>query len=503
MNRPDMSPAARGLILLAAVAALAAYLGCTNDPFNPDELPNSPPIASVFIGAPDGSELNPTSYYSRTFHWSGSDVDGFVEEFYVSIETEAGVDAPWVTTTETDTSMTFTTDDEGLAQALIRVACRDDRGAVSDTVSQFIPLKNFPPVINFVTDYDTLFWSYSSANFRFFAMDLDGNVTMSDSVTYYLDTADTLLAPVDRNDPDADPAVRPVRLPIEDQNDGLFEIEFHGDAPPGDRTLNVLVGDEADAVTRFTWEWEVRPVMSRVLLVDDFIGNYDKATHYAAMDSIFGPEQWSLYNLESASTDRRWVFTETMRQFDCVFWYTGTSSSAVLAYMAAQVQDYLEPAEADVAAGRILLISKSLVGGGGTVPPSLIRDSLGVNTTPSPPAFYIPVNKTVRKFDTDAWVWDDEDNPWDIVAMHPKTSVGGSVGLLPMAGSEAVYRLEYNRYSQRPPYEPLVGIRTPDRQTEGTARAVTLALQLEHMRMDDVVRELRYLLGEELGVELP
>ncbi len=151
----------------------------------------------------------------------------------------------------------------------------------------------------------------------------------------------------------------------------------------------------------------------------------------------------------------------------------------------------------------MLLVSKTIIGAGGVIPPSLIRNGLGVNTTPSPPSFYIPVDKTVRRSDPSVWEWDDESNPWDIVAMNPKTQVGGSVGLLPMAGAEAIYRLEYWRYNQRPPYEPWVGIRKPDRATSPTAAAVTLALQFEHMRMDDVVRELRYLLGEELGVELP
>ncbi len=492
-----------GPALAAALAVVVAFFGCTNAPFDPDSLPNQPPTARIFIGAPEGIELNPTSYYSRTFSWSGSDVDGFVEEFYVSVEMESGVSAPWATTTGSDTTMTFTTDDEGLAQALIRVACRDDRGAVSDTVSQYIPLRNFPPVINFVADYDTLFWSYSSANFRFFAMDLDGNVTMDDSVVYYLDTADTLLSPVDEDDPEADPAVRPVRKLIASQNEGLFDVEFHGDAPAGARTLFVKVGDEADAVTTFTWEWDVLPVLSPVLLVDDFGGSYDTASYYAAMDTIFGLGQWSLYNLESGSTDRRWVFAETLRQFECVFWYTGSSPSATLAQTASHVLDYLQPVDPEQTPGKLLLASKSLIGGGGLVPPGFIQTGLGVNTTPSPPSFFIPISKTVRKYDHEAWTWDDPDNPWDIVALRPTASVGGSVGLLPMAWGEPVYRLEYHRYNPRPPYEPLVGIRTPVRAESAVASAVTLTLQLEYMRMDDVVRELRYLLGEELGVELP
>ncbi|NTV04056.1 hypothetical protein HGA89_03935, partial [bacterium] len=153
MRRPPIA-----LTLAAALCALAA--GCGNETFDPDSVPNRRPVARIFVTPPEGGVLNPTSYFSRTFHWSGTDEDGFVEAYFVSIETAAGIVAPWTTTVATDTTMTFETDDAGRAQALIRLACRDDRGAYSDTVSQFIPLRNFPPVINFVSDYDTFFWSY-------------------------------------------------------------------------------------------------------------------------------------------------------------------------------------------------------------------------------------------------------------------------------------------------------------------------------------------------------
>ena len=64
--------------------------------------------------------------------------------------------APWDTTTRTDTTMTFATDDEGNAEATFYLACRDDRGALSDTLVQFMPLRNFPPAVNFQSDFDPL-----------------------------------------------------------------------------------------------------------------------------------------------------------------------------------------------------------------------------------------------------------------------------------------------------------------------------------------------------------
>ena len=53
--------------------------------------------------------LNPTSYFNRTFRWSGTDVDGWVVEYHLSIRTDSAVPAPWDTTARTDTTMSFVT----------------------------------------------------------------------------------------------------------------------------------------------------------------------------------------------------------------------------------------------------------------------------------------------------------------------------------------------------------------------------------------------------------
>ena len=201
----------RTLILaLLAAAAGAGFAGCTNDPFDPESVANHKPVARIFISPTEVDSLSPTSYYHRTFYWSGSDADGFVVEFYVTLETPAGVPAPWIATTRTDTTMTFTTDDEGHAEVMLRVACRDDRGALSDTVSQYIPLRNFPPVVNFEADFDTVRWSYGAAAFRFFTLDLDGNETLEPDYRYKLDTADTTIVR-DYGTAGADPALCWVR----------------------------------------------------------------------------------------------------------------------------------------------------------------------------------------------------------------------------------------------------------------------------------------------------
>jgi len=494
----DRRAAALASALLAAAALLG--LGCAGDPYEPDSLPNARPTVRLFVSTAPGDTLNPTSYFARTFHWSGTDVDGFVREYYVSVETEAGVDAAWDTTAATDTTMTFVTDASGLARAVFRLACRDDRGALSDTVSQYIPLRNFPPVVQFATGYDTLRWSYGSGSFRYKAADEDGAVTMDDSVTFFLDTADPELPPVTVDDPAADASVRPVRMAMQDPATGEFEVELHGVIPPGARTLSVQVGDEAGGVATHAWSWEARPVLSSVLLVDDFPGDFDRATYYALMDSVYGPEQWSLLNVGDGLFDRRWVALETFRQFECLMWYTGSGTSQTMADLSAQIIEYLRPA--DPAAhdpGRMLLVSSSLLGSNPTLPPALVQNTLGVVSQAAVPLFFIPANKQVYRFYDDG---DDTNDQTDVV-YRSTAAVGGAVGLAAMNGAELLHRLERGNYFQNRPSQPYVAVRNPRRATQAAASTVTCSVQWQYMRADEVRAEFRRLLTEELGVVLP
>ena len=64
----------RSTIVLLSILALA--FACTNDPFDPDQLVNTRPVARIFVAS---DSLNSTSYNNARFHWSGTDVDGFVD----------------------------------------------------------------------------------------------------------------------------------------------------------------------------------------------------------------------------------------------------------------------------------------------------------------------------------------------------------------------------------------------------------------------------------------
>jgi hypothetical protein len=521
LRRPPRPPA-RNVVLIAALAtvlALALGGGCTNDPFDPNSLPNARPVARIFVTSGPGDTLNATSYYHRTFRWSGSDADGRVMEFYVSIETQHGTSAPWDTTTRTDTTMTFTTDDLGHAEATVRVACRDDRGALSDTVTQYIPLRNFPPVVNFQSDFDTVRWSYGAANFRMFALDLDGNETLDDSLFYRLDTADTTIVRA-IGSPGADPALCWVKKAYDDPAGRTFNIALKGTPPALARTLTVSVRDEARADARLRWTWKVLEARGPVLLVADSGPSAYNGFYQPVMDALFGPDQWSIYNVGSPLVgrelagahpelfyvglpDRTWVLLETMRQFPVVLWYTGGGASLNLKNSVDPITRYLAPPTnpgtglPEAPAGRLLLVSKGIVGVSATLPPDFVKTVLGLSTVAAPPAeFLMPIGKQARgqRVTLPAFTVVSSTNR-QAIGVKPQTT----------AGTEALYKLESYQYSPdgRPPYDPIVVTRKPPAAQAPLASALVMSLQLEFFDQAQVTQALSALLRNELGVTLP
>lgn len=477
----------------AAAAALAlggwllgSFLGCTNDAFDPLSIPNQRPVARVFVSTAPGDTLNPTSYWRRTFHWSGSDADGFVVAYHVSIRT--GVEpAAWLTTTKTDTTMTFTTDDEGHAEATIMIACRDDRGADSDTVVQYVPLRNFPPVINFAADFDTVRWSYGSASFRLFALDLDGNETMSPTWRYRLDTADTNLvfAP---GDPLADPAAGWVTRSWPAGGERSLEIELRRLPPGPARTLVVGVGDEARSEGRFEWTWEVKPAVGPVLVVAD-VSLEVEPLYAEAMDSVLGPGGWSAYPMRRGLPDRDWVLLETFRQFPVVFWYGGTAATAHLTRCEPTLRAYLQPTDG-AAPGRLLFLSGAATGTTSGLSQGFLEGVLGVSRTASTgTTFYIRAGLRAL----------GQGGLPDIASAG---SYAPGIGLTPLTGTEVLWKMEYCRgcYSQREPFDPVVGVRRPARAVAASARAVTIALGLNYFDPAQVRAALAAALRNEMGV---
>ena len=507
-------PLAAIVIGAAACAWLAA---CTNDPFDPDQLPNQAPTVRFFVEPVDADQnLNPTSYFSRTFHWSGSDADGQVAEYHVSIRPDAGVEAPWDTTSRTDTTMTFTTDDEGLAEATVYLACRDDRGAMSDTLVRFVPLRNFPPILNFQSDFDplvnlqrefvydgeaiadTVYWNWGVMNLRCFAFDLDGNSTMD--ATYRYTAADTDPDEVRAwDDPEADPMLHWLEAPLPESGDVLeFEIVLKG-LPAGQRTVTVAVTDEADAETRLTYSWEVRAPQGRVLVVPDNSGGTAKAFYREFLASYFGEDGWDEYEFWFGYPDDDRVLLESMRLFDAVMWFDGGGTSAFLKLAAERegaVEQYVLPTDG-VPAGRLLMISRNLTGASSGLPYYFRQAVIGVSPAGLPASAMEPTSAALGAQALGAQAW--------LPAMTLESRTARGIGLEPLTGSEVLYQFEECRscFGRRPPYDPIIGVRRPDRATSELARTVGISFQLEYMNQTEAQAALAAIFEYELGVTAP
>lgn len=515
--------------MLAALAAAIWMAGCSaNDPFDPNTLDNNPPVVRMSMAPVDTSQdLNPTSYFNRTFNWSGTDSDGWVVEYHVSIRTDASVAAPWDTTVATDTTMTFVTDTNGDAEATFLLACRDNRGAMSDTLIQYIPLKNFPPAVNFQSDFDplrnmqrefrdingdvtenpsaaadTTYWNWGASNFRMFALDLDGQETMDSYYRYTLvdpengDPEQVFL----EDDPDADPRVGwvQVEFPLTSNEVKEFEI-FIKDTPEGEMaTLTVAVNDEADADSRFTFTWEIRAPSGPVLYIPDNSGPGTKALYRDFLASEYGDGGWDEFSFWLGFPDHAFVLVESMRKFQAVLWADGGATSPRLedaAQTDGPLQQYLFPFTDDEP-GRLLMISKGVVGTSSAIPIPFLKGVLGLNPTASPvSAITTVVNKSA--LGQQAY----------LPNLMSTSSFGQAIGLaeptedIPKAAP--IYQMEncLRCYGTRPPWDPVVGMRFPDYETSTLASSVTLSLQLEYFNSDQVTAALSAILSEELGVE--
>jgi hypothetical protein len=192
--------------------------------------------------------------------------------------------------------------------------------------------------------------------------------------------------------------------------------------------------------------------------------------------------------------DRPWILTETFRQFAAVIWYTGGSASANLKSAVGVIPEYLYPTDGHPVPGRMLLASQKIVGSQTNLPFAFIQGELGISPTAAPANyFFVPAGQQALG---------QQDHLVDIRAA---TSYGGGSGLQPLGGTEVLYQMEYCRtcYGNRPPFDPIVAVRKPDRITAPLASIVTITIQLEQFEPTTVFPALQAVMADELGVTLP
>ncbi|MBE0567723.1 MAG: hypothetical protein IH621_17350 [Krumholzibacteria bacterium] len=504
---------------LAAAVVLGAFLqlsGCAaNDPFDPGTVPNSPPVARIATVPVDpDSGLAPASYYKQRFRWSGTDRDGWVTEYHVSLQVPAGAPAAWDTTVRTDTTYTFVTDETGRTDATLLVVCRDDRGALSDTASQYFPIRNFPPELVYQADFnplanmqrevagaDTTVWNFGVGNFRFYALDNDGAETMDDYYRYTLVDGEPVLT-WDWDDPNADPETGWVRVPFGAGEIKEFEIWLQG-VTPGARTLTVSVRDESLSDTRLQFAWEVRAPRGPVLWVPDNSSSVSRAFTREALDAAYGAGGWDAYEFLFTFPDRASVLLETLRQFEAVVWTGGGGTSQSLSRAATPggvLQQYVQPlAGSGAPEGRLLLVSRVITGNNSGLSPAFRQGVLKISPTGAPAA-------ELRTFDGLQVLGLDASLP----SFTCTSALARAIGLAPLAGCEWVYRFEVCNTAgcfgaTRPvvPFDPIVAARWPLRETAAAARVISVSCDLEYFDPAEAIAAFGALLVLEMGVSVP
>lgn len=451
-------------------------------------------------------------------------------EYYVAIDTSLVRDAIWATTTSTDTTITFAPDVEGNADAVFMIACRDNRGAFSDTVVQFVPMQNFPPVVEFQSDFDpldnmqrefrdadgnviedgaaaadTMYWNWGPGNFRFLAYDLDGEETLEPFYRYTLADEEPD-STYDFTDPRADPETSWVRVPYFNTEEAKeFTVNVKSVNPGPERTLSVSVKDTVGTGPIFKYTWEVRAPKGPVLYVPDASAARTRDFYQEYLDGRFGEGQWDFYSFWRGYPDEDFTLLESLRKFELVIWTdTGSPSnnlSRASAWGGGVLQQYLYPEIGDPSpAGQLLIISRILTGSVTALSNPFRENILGININASPDAALVmPAGPQALGL-----------QPYLPAMTSTRGTQNGGVGLQvhdPVTPiSEFIYQMEecgecYGT-PRRPaiPPDPFVGVRAPLRVDDPVARVVGISLQLDDFDPTDVFPALDAILDFELGV---
>jgi hypothetical protein len=506
-------------VLLAAGLAAVVGTGCltpfgTNDAFDPSTLPNARPVARVSVT--NDSLLAPTSYNRATFHWSGTDEDGFVVGFHVAIALDEVSPPTWIFTSAHDSTATYNTDANGQAAPVLYVVAEDDKGALSDTVSTRFPLVNFPPSLEFPRNFEPLAQSFGAASFEFLGFDRDGDETLEPFIDYRFAGSDSnLVQPEDA--PGADPALGWVRSDLAPTR---FSLLLRG-IPEGDpasdyeQTLYVRILDEAGAGTTLAYTWQNFEARGEVLLVDDNANPSQASRDHFYQDALsahLGAE-YSTWDIETGLPDRAEDLWLTLSQFRVIVWYTSTGTSANLQQAQASLQRFIQT-DLDEATpgdqyGRLLLEYQSAVGSRSNLSSTFRSQVLGIGNTTDPRNPLATYSGSVKSDLGPLDILSEDATLPDLVSVGLNYDGGsgvyfGLVGLSPNADAAPLWRFEEYRWGGpsdptcRLGCSPVVAVRWPG---VGPARSVLLGFQLGYANAGgNAIETLQTILSDYLGV---
>lgn len=276
--------------------------------------------------------LNPDSTLRRTssqqhLHWWGVDPDGFVVGYQFSFD-----NVRWNFTTSNDSLFSLPLNRNDTVYSFF-VRAVDNSGAVDPVPASIqIPIQNTPPAIAFVLRTDVPETTYTVATFQFSATDIDGNETIQ-KILYTLD--DTSNAANWKSLPGG--SNRATLL----KSDGLVE---------GNHVFYLRAQDIAGAYSKTIRMpdsgkvWYVKEPKGDFLIIDDYQPADFSSTFYTQMfDTLMGgrlgtKDIWDIKKGASSVSRGKFVpalinptFTETLKLFKYIFWYSDNQPSLEIA----------------------------------------------------------------------------------------------------------------------------------------------------------------------------
>ena len=331
---------------------LGILLACQKPP-RAQPVSNIPPETHLFVeGATD------TVGARQVLYWYGNDPDGYVVGYEVLVDDTSWAHAEF-TTARSDTFVLAAA--ESVIVHTVQVRAVDNEGAVDPTPAQLVlPVTNTPPEVAF--QFNTLppETTLPVVTFFFEGHDIDGDETIT-GYLWRLDTDTTWNL-----------------LPPESTSVTILGIE------PGERTFILRAVDEAQALSdSITHTWTVLPVVGRVLLVKDDLGEGQAPFYRSVLEELgIAYTEWHVgRGLPFAFSDL--YHTLNSLGFEVVLWFTGDSSHAVAAELA--LEDYLN------AGKKLLLVDPHMLDPMVVDPQSspFPRNILGVDTVVAPNKFLI------------------------------------------------------------------------------------------------------------------
>lgn len=370
------------VLLLLFLFPIAAFISCYEEIIDAP-VANKPPNSYVAL-FPDDSISQQQS--SLRVHWWADDPDGLVIGYFISIE-----ENQWTFTASNDSLISFPISGTDTTYNF-RVAAVDnsgngiydsqilvnginfgpepftdlnqngvwnagepfiDCGAVDpEPASILLPLKNSPPVINFLINQtgSTIFvpeTTFTVASFGWTITDLDGNGTVSKVYIALNDTSQKIELPGNtrfitlKAEPPFSEDIVECDVYLGSSISTPYSLKLPGLQLNSENRFYVFAEDIAGGISTVlempseasNRSWFVRKPKGEILIIDDN-GNFDNSSFFynEIMDSLGLSENYDVWDIKLGRTTNTpgvllpvYIspqFTETIKLFKYVFWYT-------------------------------------------------------------------------------------------------------------------------------------------------------------------------------------